>query len=206
MTSVVARPEEPDPIMSNPLCFDLPDWLDVHAATYRPTRDVAARMRFVIEAAHLNVAAQTGGPFAAAIFERDSGVLVGLGVNLVTSQGLSMLHAEMVAMAVAQRALGAWDLGAEGLPAHELVTTTEPCTMCLGGIAWSGVRSVVSGATDADARAVGFDEGPKPVDWVRALLERGIAVREQVERDDARAVLDHYKAQGGRIYNSREGR
>jgi len=192
--------------MSNPLCFDLPDWLDVHAAGYRPTDDVDARMAFVIEAARRNVAEGTGGPFAAAVFEQRSGVLVALGVNLVTTQGLSMLHAEMVAIAVAQRARHSYDLGAAGLPAHELVTSAEPCAMCLGGIGWSGVTSVISGATDADARAVGFDEGPKPPDWAQTLRTRGITVREGVGREAARGVLAQYRAQGGPIYNSREGR
>lgn len=192
--------------MSNPLCFDLPDWLDVHASSYVPTPDAEARMAFVIEAARRNVLEGTGGPFAAAVFEQDAFVLVALGVNLVTTQGLSMLHAEMVALAIAQRRLNTYDLGAAGLPRHELVTSTEPCTMCLGGIGWSGVSSVISGATDADARAVGFDEGPKPPDWARALEGRGIAVTEGVGQDAARAVLDEYRARGGHIYNSREGR
>jgi len=191
--------------MSNPLCFDLPDWLDVHAASYVVSTDPEARMAFVIEAARRNVVEGTGGPFAAAVFEEASGALVALGVNLVTSQRLSMLHAEMVALAVAQRRLDTYDLGAAGLPRHELVTSTEPCAMCLGGIGWSGVSRVISGATDADARAIGFDEGPKPIDWAQALSERGIAVHQGVERGAARAVLDQYMAQGGHIYNSREG-
>ncbi|WP_227815596.1 nucleoside deaminase [Nitrogeniibacter aestuarii] len=192
--------------MSNSLCFDLPDWLDVHAAAYVATADVEARMAFVVDAARRNVAEGTGGPFAAGVFEQVSGRLVALGVNLVTTQGLSMLHAEVVALALAQRRLATYDLGAAGLPPHELVTSTEPCTMCLGAIGWSGVSRVVSGATDADARSVGFDEGPKPPDWAQALAARGISVNEGVGRAAARAVLDQYRAQGGHIYNSREGR
>lgn len=205
MTAVVARPEEPDPIMSNPLCFDLPDWLDVHAASYVATTDADARMAFVIEAARRNVLEGTGGPFAAAVFEQTGGALVALGVNLVTTQRLSMLHAEMVALSHAQRRLDTYDLGAAGLPRHELVTSTEPCAMCLGAIGWAGVSRVISGATDSDARAVGFDEGPKPPDWAQALEHRGIAVRQGVGRSAARAVLDEYRALGGHIYNSREG-
>jgi hypothetical protein len=37
-----------------------------------------------------------------------------------------------------------------------------------------------------------FDEGPLPADWVGELERRGIAVRRDILRDDARAVLRHY--------------
>ena len=161
-------------------------------------------MAFVIEASRINVEQQTGGPFAAAIFERDSGKLVSLGINLVETEKLSILHAEMVAFAVAQAKLGTYDLGAEGLPAHELVTSTEPCAMCFGAISWSGVRRVVTGARDPDARSIGFDEGPKMTDWQSALEQRGIEVVRDIQREQAAAVLTDYLAGGGGIYNSRE--
>ena len=188
------------------IAFSLPAWVPAFVqAAFGQAAGVPAtvedRMRLVIAAAWRNVEAGTGGPFAAAVFERDSGRLVALGVNLVTTQGLSLLHAEMVALAAAQRALGRWDLGGAGLPAHELVTSTEPCAMCFGAIPWSGVRRVVAGATDSDARAIGFDEGPKPADWRRALEDRGIAVLSEVLRDEACAVLQAYARRGGAIYN-----
>ncbi len=183
--------------------FSLPGWIPDFLRGVTVVANTADRMRLVIEAARRNVAAGTGGPFAAAVFESGSGRLISLGVNLVTSQNMSVLHAEMVAIMAAQRALGTWDLGATGLPTHELVTSAEPCAMCFGAIPWSGVRRVVSGATDADARAIGFDEGPKVADWCHALEDRGIAVLSNVLRDEARAVLIDYAARSGVIYNSR---
>lgn len=188
------------------VCFSLPDWVAEHRATYLPTDDIAQRMAFVVDAARRNVDAGTGGPFAAAVFERVSGRLVALGVNRVPVEQLSMLHAEMVALALAQRACGSYDLGAAGLREHELFTSVEPCAMCLGGIAWAGVTRVVCGATDADARQIGFDEGPKPTDWTGALRERGIEVIEGVGREPARAVLEAYRLRGGTLYNGRRGR
>ena len=128
-------------------------------------------MSLVIEAAQRNISEGTGGPFAAAVFEMESGKLISLGVNLVLSQGLSILHAEMVAFALAQKKIGSYDLGRYDLPAHELVTSIEPCAMCFGAIPWSGVRRVIAGARDADARSIGFDEGPKMKDW-RSELEK----------------------------------
>lgn len=184
--------------------FELPDWLMEFSRRYTATFSSDVKMRFVIRAAKENVDKQTGGPFAAGIFNQTTGDLVSLGVNLVTTQGMSMLHAEMVAIALAQQKLGSYDLGSEGLAKHELVTSTEPCAMCFGAIPWSGVTRVIAGAKDQDARAIGFDEGPKPDDWAATLASRGIEVVEGVERDAAANVLRHYKQTCGHIYNSRE--
>jgi tRNA(Arg) A34 adenosine deaminase TadA len=76
--------------------------------------------------------------------------------------------------------------------------------MCLGATPWSGVGRLVCAARDEDARSIGFDEGAKITDWVESLTIRGIKVRTDLMRQEAKAVLDLYAAQGGSIYNSRE--
>jgi len=183
----------------------LPAWLEGFLTGYPEyIYSIQDRMSFVIEAAQRNISEGTGGPFAAAVFETDSGKLVSLGVNLVTSQRLSILHAEMVAFVLAQRKIGSYDLGSNDLPAHELVTSIEPCAMCFGAIPWSGVRRVIVGARDADARSIGFDEGPKMKDWKTELEKRGIATICDINREAAAQVLINYSLQGGKIYNSRE--
>jgi tRNA(Arg) A34 adenosine deaminase TadA len=185
------------------ISFSLPDWVDTHAATCKPGLDLEMRMAFVIAAARRNVAEGTGGPFAAAVFAIDSGELIALGVNLVAQRRLSILHAEIVALTLAQERLDTFDLGAAGVPACELVTSTEPCAMCYGAIPWSGVQRVVTGAFDTDARRIGFDEGPRTRCWREELEERGIKVLSGVLRAEAAAVLDAYAAAGGEIYNPR---
>ncbi len=185
----------------NSVEFHLPDWLLEYAKSGTLIPGLEERMSFVIEASRLNVEKDTGGPFAAAVFERDNGRLIALGVNLVIPQGLSMLHAEMTALALAQRQLGTFDLGEPGLPTLELISSTEPCTMCLGAIVWSGVRRVVTGARDADARSVGFDEGPKPENWKAALEERHIEVISDLQREQAKQVLEAYARLNKTIYN-----
>ena len=114
-------------------------------------------------------------------------------------------QAGMMAIARAQETLGVYDLGAESLPVHELVTSCEPCAMCFGAIPWSGVRRVVCGASESDARAIGFDEGPRMRDWQQALAARGIEVATGVCGPQAREVLQRYARSGGEIYNSRQG-
>jgi tRNA(Arg) A34 adenosine deaminase TadA len=184
----------------------LPDWVgELSSAADRRYRTVEDRMRFVVELSRLNVRRGTGGPFGAAIFERETGRLLAPGVNLVVGSGCSVFHAEMVAVMVAQKSLGTFDLGGEGLPPYELVASTEPCAMCLGATPWSGVRHLVCGARDEDARAVGFDEGAKMAEWVGSLEDRGISVELGVLRDEAVAVLREYAERGGEIYNSRRG-
>ena len=185
--------------------IQLPEWIDRFLAGYPGhISSIQERMSFVIEAAQRNISKRTGGPFAAAVFETESGKLISLGVNLVTSQGLSILHAEMVAFALAQKKIGSYDLGRHDLAAHELVTSIEPCAMCFGAIPWSGVRRVIAGARDSDARSIGFDEGPKMKDWRIELEKRGIVTICDISREAAAQVLLNYSLQGGKIYNSRE--
>jgi tRNA(Arg) A34 adenosine deaminase TadA len=159
------------------------------------------RMRLAIALARENVERQTGGPFGAAVFD-EKGRLVAPGVNVVVTSNCSILHAEMVAIALAQRKLARYDIGDEGRSHYTLVASTEPCAMCFGAIPWSGVTRLVCGARDEDARRIGFDEGPKLPDWHQALEMRGIRVTRDVLRNEAAAILDLYAGLGGPIYNT----
>ena len=183
----------------------LPDWVGEVCGLDRVLRTVEDRMRFVVELSRLNVRNGTDGPFGAAVFERETGRLLAPGVNLVVGSGCSVFHAEMVAIMVAQKAAGTFDLGGSDLPSYELVASTEPCAMCLGATPWSGVRHLVCAARDEEARAAGFDEGAKPALWVGALEVRGITVERDVLREEAAGVLREYAERGGEIYNSRQG-
>ena len=158
-------------------------------------------MNFVIELSRLNLRYETGGPFAAAVFCSEDGSLLAAGVNMVLSAGSSVLHAEIVSVMVAQRKLGTYDLSAAGLPPYELVSSTEPCAMCMGAVTWSGIRKLVCGARGADAEEAGFDEGEKPLAWPEALERRGITVLRDICRDRAADVLRDYRSSGGIIYN-----
>jgi len=185
--------------------FNLPAWAELTVRQQKmPLVSRIQRMRFVIRLAMENVERGTGGPFGAAVFEAKKGTLVSIGVNIVTIANCSHSHAEMVALANAQKELENFDLGAPGFPEHELVTSCEPCAMCYGAIPWSGVRKLVCGARCEDAEAIGFDEGPKPRMWARALEARGISVAQNVCRKEAVSVLQEYKKRGGMIYNPRQ--
>lgn len=183
------------------LVVRLPDWVAglLHGLPERLPRQ-EDRLGVALELARQNVRRGSGGPFGAAVFDA-SGRLMSAGVNLVVSAGSSILHAEMVALALAQRRLGCHDLSAAAGAPYELCSSAEPCAMCFGAIPWSGVARVVCAARDEDARAVGFDEGAKVPDWVGALAARGIAVVRDLRRAEGAAILREYAAAGGPIYN-----
>jgi tRNA(Arg) A34 adenosine deaminase TadA len=186
--------------------FELPEWLTTYLTQEKRSFPVLEdRMRLVIELSSLNVQHNTGGPFAAAVFDVDTFQLIAAGVNMVVHSNCSIAHAEIVALTLAQKALKNFDLGAPGLPSCELVSSTEPCAMCFGAIPWSGIRQLVCGAKADDARRIGFDEGPKHPDWIRELESRGIRVQTDVCRAEAAQVLSDYHAKNGLIYNARQG-
>ncbi|MEX2181515.1 MAG: nucleoside deaminase [Gemmatimonadaceae bacterium] len=179
----------------------LPTWVAEAVDFTHPYDDDESRMRLAVRLARENVERRTGGPFGAAIFERASGLLIGVGVNSVVRLNNSTLHAEMVAFQLAQKRIASYTLGADGRPAHELFTSAEPCAMCLGATLWSGVTRVVIAASREDALAIGFDEGPVFAQSFAYLRERGVEIVEGLLRDEGRAVLRRYRELGGPLYN-----
>lgn len=173
---------------------DVVDW----ERTYEAPED---RIGLAIRLSRENVDRGTGGPFGAAVFERDSGRVVSVGMNLVVSHRNSMLHAEMVALMMAESRVASYSLGAAGVPEHEVAASCDPCAMCLGALLWSGVSRVLCGARREDAHILEFDEGPVFPESYTYLQNRGIEIRRGVLREEARAVLELYRERGGVIYN-----
>lgn len=177
------------------LRLELPAWL----AAARPAAAAAAtdaeRMRLVLDLCRESVR-HGGGPFAAMILD-PAGRVAGVGVNLVVSGRSSILHAEIVAIIEAEAAAGRHTLP----DGYSLVTSCEPCAMCLGAVLWSGLSRVVWAATREDAMAAGFDEGPVFTASHEYLRARGVHLEPGPLRTHARAVLDDYRARGGVLYN-----
>jgi tRNA(Arg) A34 adenosine deaminase TadA len=202
LTAVNAHKPKMTPEIKFPeLTIRLPAWVERHLKNAPDTfPDMEKKMHFVIDLSYQNVEHNTGGPFAAAVFD-EKGRLVAPGVNTVMTSNCSVLHAEIMAIALAQKTLGRYDISDNGNLRYDLFATTEPCAMCFGAVPWSGVRRLVCGARSEDAQKIGFDEGPRLYDWVEALNDRGIDVVRDVLREEAAAVLKAYSAAGGLIYN-----
>jgi len=189
------------------ILLTMPAWLEeLTSGKEIVVPDPEGRMRWVIGLSRQNVEEASGGPFAAGVFTANSGRLLAAGVNRVEPLGLSPAHAEIMAIAFAQKRLQTWDLGHDAAEPTELVTSSQPCLMCLGAILWSGVTHLSYGAAASDVSAIlGFDEGPLPMAWPQELLKRGIKVEGGRLRGEAIAVLELYKRRRGTIYNSRRG-
>ena len=180
---------------------EYPGWVDSVCDWDRACPTDEERMGVAIGMARANVERAAGGPFGAAIFEAQSGRLVAVGMNSVVRLNNCTLHAEMMAFMMAQQRIASFTLNAPHLPAHELFTSCEPCAMCLGATLWSGVQRVVYGAAREDAAKLDFEEGPVFPESYRYLEERGISIVRNVLREQARSVLELYRAKGGKIYN-----
>jgi len=183
------------------LTISLPAWVDEVVDWDRRYAGDTERVGLAIALSRENVERGTGGPFGAVVFESVSGALVGVGVNCVERLANAALHAEVVAIMFAQQGVGSFTLGGPGAPARELVSSCEPCAMCLGATLWSGVGRLVFAASRADATALSFDEGPVFPESYAYLERRGIRIDREIGRAEAAAVLRLYRDRGGLIYN-----
>ena len=100
------------------------------------------------------------------------GAVVGRGRNRREERQAAWSHAEMEAMAQANRALGTWRL--DGCT---LYVTLEPCPMCAGAILNARVSRVYFGARDREMGACGgvmnlFMEDFPPLPWWAACWRR----------------------------------
>ena len=191
-----------------PITLGLPGWVGEEtgpAGGRFPTAE--DRMDLAIRLAERSVSEDAGAPFGAAVFEVESGALVAPGVSLVMRQNCSPAHGETLAIMGAQQALGTFDLGANGFPLLELVTSAQPCIQCFGNVWWSGLKRVVMAASADDVeRLTGFREGPLPPEWDARLADRAplpaVEVVQGVQRERACTVLRRYGEIGGFIYNA----
>ena len=187
--------------------LSLPAWAVTELAQlpdYMPT--LAERMTAVIDFSRKNFERGTGGPFAAGVFEKESGKLVVIGVNRVVPSSCSSAHAEVMALSLVQNKLGTFDLGGQDMPEYQLVVNWRPCAMCYGAVLWSGVRSlVIAGSGPELEELTGFDEGPIHPEWQKELENRGVEVINNINTEMATAVFRDFGNSDSLVYNGRLG-
>ncbi len=178
--------------------LQLPAWIGEVVDSGRRYADAESKVALAIELSRRNISDGSGGPFGAAVFDQD-GQLVGLGVNRVIPMQCSAAHAEVMALASSQQALGRHRLNESGAR-FTLASSAQPCAMCYGALIWAGIDEVLIGARSDDVQTLaGFDEGPLPQDWQGELERRGIRVQRDLQRDQACAVLRDY-GKSGHVY------
>lgn len=188
-----------DPHSGQPLVktIPMPPWLEKLEAENvgRVIAGDEAKIRFVVELAEQNVRHETGGPFAAAIFESGTDRLIAVGVNVVVPAKQSWAHAEMTAFAHAQN-----KLNNASLKGCVLASSCEPCAMCSGATLWSGVEKLIYGAPRKAAEEIGFDEGYKGRFWRSETKHRGIQVIGPLLGKEAFKPFELYRQKNGKIY------
>jgi guanine deaminase len=92
-----------------------------------------------------------GGPFGALVVRDDE--LVAVGLNEVTRTLDPTAHAEVMAIRAACRKLGDYKLSG-----YVLVSSCEPCPLCLSAAMWARLDRVVYAADRDDAADCGFDD------------------------------------------------
>jgi len=181
------------------LHLTLPLWLRDKFDESRLYETDDDKIGLAIELARGNVENRSGGPFGAAVFTGD-GRLVAVGVNRVVPQNCSVAHAEMMAYMLAQQRLQRFRLNEDG-SRFILATSAQPCCQCYGATIWAGIDELLIGARSADVEELSeFDEGPLPADWIGELDKRGIAVRRDIRREEARQVFVRYGELNGAAY------
>jgi tRNA(adenine34) deaminase len=130
-------------------------------------------MRVALEAAR-SALASGDIPVGAAIFNA-SEELIATGHNERELNNDPTAHAEVIAIRRATERLGDWHL-----TDHTLVVTLEPCAMCAGAIAQSRLQTVIFGAWDEKAGAVGsvWDLLRDPRSTFRTEVRAGVLAEE----------------------------
>ncbi len=144
----------------------------------------------VVERATRNVA-DGGGPFAALVVQ--SGHVIAEGVNRVTRDHDPTAHAEVVAIRAA-----CTTLSDHSLAGCVLVSSCEPCPLCLSAALWARLEEVAYVADRHDAERAGFDDRvfydllASPTDtWPMQVRQVRIARTEQ--------PFDAWRAQADRV-------
>lgn len=120
---------------------------------------------------------QSGDVPVGAVVLDTFGEILGEGRNQREEENDPSAHAEIVALRKAAKAKKSWRL--DGMT---LVVTLEPCAMCAGAIAQARIKTVVFGAWDEKAGAVGSvwdilrdPRSPHQVEVIAGVMEEECA-------------------------------
>jgi guanine deaminase len=128
-------------------------------------------------------------PFGACIVKNNR--LIALGHNQVWKNTNIILHAEMVAISSACRALKTIDLSG-----CTVYSTCEPCPMCFSACHWARVERIVFGATIKDAKRFGFNEMALSNFKLKKLIKSKIKITAKIGVKENLELFRFWQAQG----------
>lgn len=136
-----------------------------------------------------------GGPFGAAVIDRD-GTVLSVASNTVLGDADPTAHAEINAIRKAAREKGTHDL-----TGCVLYTTAYPCPMCLGATIWANIKTVVYGCRPEDADAIGFRD-----DFIYEYIRgedtnvQSVLATKEAYREECLALFKEYKEKDKALY------
>lgn len=140
-------------------------------------------MQQAIEEAVKGINEQAGGPFGAAIVDKE-GNIIATGHNEVLKTNDPTAHAEVNAIRKACQLLNTKDLSN-----YIIYSTCEPCPMCLSAIIWANIKTMYYGSTRYDAEKIGFKDN-----IIYEFLENKntILKKEQLLNPQCQQLLENY--------------
>ena len=151
-------------------------------------------MKLAIERARETMNQNLGGPFGAAVIDKD-GTILSVTSNTVLGDHDPTAHAEMNAIREACKVKGTHDL-----TGCVIYATGYPCPMCLSAIIWANIKTVYYGCTPADAEEIGFRD-----DFIYNFIQDGLKDETILEikenqRQDCLTLFKEYAEQSKEIY------
>lgn len=149
-------------------------------------------MELAIEEARKTMNENKGGPFGAAITDKDNNVLV-VTSNRVLETNDPTAHAEIMAIREASKKLGTHDLSE-----CTLYATGYPCPMCLSAIIWANIKKVYYATNLEDAEKIGFRDS-FIYDFIKENNKEVLQLNE-LDRDKAISLFEEYANKNKEIY------
>lgn len=151
-------------------------------------------MSLAIEEARKTMNENIGGPFGAAITDKEGNIIV-VASNRVLETNDPTAHAEVMAIREATKKLGTKDLSE-----YILYATGYPCPMCLSAIIWANIKKVYYASNLEDAEKIDFKD--KTIYEYLAGKNTELLDVEHLERsrEDAVKLFEEYKNSNKEIY------
>ncbi len=151
-------------------------------------------MELAIKRARETMNQNLGGPFGAAVIDKD-GTILSVTSNSVLGDHDPTAHAEVNAIREACKVKGSHDL-----TGCVIYATGYPCPMCLSAIIWANIKTVYYGCTPADAEEIGFRD-----DFIYNFIQDGLQDEtilkiNEKNRQDCLVLFKEYQEQSKEIY------
>jgi guanine deaminase len=149
-------------------------------------------MNLAIEEARKTMNENKGGPFGAAIIDKQ-GNIISVASNLVLESHDPTAHAEVVAIRKASEKLKTHDLSD-----CILYATGYPCPMCLSAIIWANIKEVYYATDLKDAEDIGFRDD-YIYNYIKGKNNDALKLS-QLGRENAIKLFEEYKEKNKIIY------